>query len=121
MIRKFLVVGKNSVTFSTAKVEDEHSSYTCIEVLMPLTVYWNLQEIFREYGYVLASQENPSDVQEIIRKIFKKMVAYVISERDRVWLIKRILLPTGLASSPEATLAAAPKDSKKEKDEGSRS
>lgn len=71
---------------SSIKLEDEHQTLYNIDLLMPLDVFWEINELLRIANYLLASDEQMADIHEIYKTIFRKAAPYAVFETDRSWL-----------------------------------
>lgn len=85
MIRKFLVCGKQ-IFLSSKKLEDTAAKTPVLELLLPITLFWEVEKVLQRIDYLIAAGEDPVLVNEQVRKIFKKVVKYVVLEKDRVFL-----------------------------------
>jgi hypothetical protein len=88
MIRKFLIVGKQEMLLSSAKLENERQSLYHIDLLLPLDVYWQIAALLQKAQYLLASDEEMADIHEIYKGIFRKAALYAVFETDRLWLLQ---------------------------------
>ena len=88
MIRKFLVVS-NRVSFAATKYDEEQANTVLVDLIMPLDAYWEINRLLHKADYLMASQEQTTDIQEIYRQVFKEAAPYAVSENDRNWLFKR--------------------------------
>lgn len=63
---------------------------TPVELEMPLEVFWKLETLVKEISYTLSSQENPAEISVQAKKIYKFCTPYVISEKNRIWMLEKI-------------------------------
>jgi hypothetical protein len=89
LIKKFLVCGKQ-VTLTGHKAELEREGVYICEVLMPLETYWKAEKFLKEAEYLTSTDEDPSAIQEVILNVYRTVVPFVISEKDRIWLYEKI-------------------------------
>lgn len=60
-----------------------------IELLLPLELFWELKRLVKKADFLLASQEQTTDIQDIYRSLFKKAAPFATKEVSRAWLYKR--------------------------------
>lgn len=85
MIRKYLVCGKQ-VFLSSKKLEDSGQKIPVLELLLPINLFWDVEKLLQRLDYLIASNEDPVLISEQTRRIYTRVVKYVVSEKDRVFL-----------------------------------
>lgn len=90
MIRKFLVCGKQ-LFLASKKVEESGPRTPTVELLMPIKLFWDIQQILKQIDYSVASGEDPVLITELYRKVYTKVAKYAVTEKDRVFLYEKIL------------------------------
>jgi hypothetical protein len=60
-----------------------------VEVQMPIETYWEASRILKEVVYLLASGEPQTEVAGQIRKVYKICSPYVLTEKERIWLVDK--------------------------------
>jgi len=89
MIRKCLVINKQSIYLQTTVPPTKTEGEVYIEVAMPLTQFWKLEEYLKETSYLQASGEPVGDVVASLHKIFNHCRKFAVHEKDRSWLSER--------------------------------
>ncbi len=57
-----------------------------VELLLPIEVYWELQEQFKLLEYYVSANDDPTAISELTGKIIRKVMPYAVHEKDRVLL-----------------------------------
>ncbi len=86
MIRKYLVCGKRQV-FLQSKNSDAYADIgKVIELLMPVTEFWELEKEIGKINYLTASDAPSVDVGGQYKRILGLGAKFAVMEADRVWL-----------------------------------
>lgn len=85
MIRKYLTCGRH-LHLSTKKLEDTGTKAQVVELLLPIKVFWEVEELLKSMDYLIASSEDPILVNECAQKVYKKVAPYAVNEKDRAFL-----------------------------------
>lgn len=59
---------------------------TVHELLMPVTVFWDIDNILKDANYKIATGEPKSEVVSTFKQIFKLSAPYAVQEKSRTWL-----------------------------------
>ncbi len=86
MIKKYLVCGKQVFLTSKKFVDSLTDSNTIIEVIMPITRYWEIKDLISKVEFIMAQSEDQSEITDLYKKIFQKAAPYGVMEKDRQWL-----------------------------------
>ena len=89
MIRKFLICGKQ-VFLSSKRLDDPASKTPVLELLLPITLFWDVEKLLQRIDYLSAAGEDQVLVHEHVRKIYKKVVKYAVLEKDRIFLQDKV-------------------------------
>lgn len=89
MIRKYLVIGRQ-IQMSSKRNERKEENLRELEVLMPIETYWKIEKILKDTDYMIASGEDNVAIQDTYKRIFRLIVAYAVTEKDRAWLNDKI-------------------------------
>lgn len=85
MIRKYLVCGKQ-MFLTSKKLEENEQKIPVCELLLPIQLFWELEDLLKKLDYLLASHEDPVVVNDLSARIFRKIVKYVVHEKDRIFI-----------------------------------
>ena len=85
MIRKFLVIA-NRISLASTRRDSVKSTGPMIELLMPADVYWQIEEELKQYDAKASSGDDGMVLAELNKKIMLKLTAYVVHEKERLWL-----------------------------------
>jgi hypothetical protein len=53
---------------------------------MPLDLYWEIEQLLKRLDYLLASNEDATVIADMQQTIYRKVVKYVVSEKERTML-----------------------------------
>jgi hypothetical protein len=74
-----------------SKAPDTHLDLgTPVELEMPLESYWKLEEILKEFAYLQSSNENPTELAKMSKKIFRHSAPFIVTERSRIWMQEKL-------------------------------
>lgn len=59
------------------------------ELLMPVTIFWEIEKVLKDASYMIASGEPQAEVITSYKKIFKLSAPYAVHEKSRTWLHER--------------------------------
>ncbi len=90
MIRKYLVCGKQ-LFLASKKLEDSNSKSPVVELLIPLTLLWEIERLVQRIDYLVASNEDPVLISDLMKKVYRKVVKYAVFEKDRVFIFDKFL------------------------------
>jgi hypothetical protein len=82
-----LVCGKN-VYLSSQKPEGYGGN--CIDVFMPLEIFWEVRDLLKQADFLVASDGDPAAINQIYLTVFQKVAAYATTDKDRNWLYTKI-------------------------------
>lgn len=85
MIRKYLVCARQ-LHLSTKRLDESGTKVPVVELLLPIKVFWEVEEMMKTMDYQIASNEDPILINETVTKIYKKVAPYAVSEKDRAFL-----------------------------------
>lgn len=85
MIKKFLVVGKH-VYVSSKPMEMREEGTVEMELLLPIKVFWQLEDQMKDADYYLANGDDKVVVNDLYKNVFKLVGPYAVHEKDRFWL-----------------------------------
>lgn len=83
MIRRYLVYGKQLFLTSRRLEEAEGVKAPIVELLLPLKLFWELEETLKRIDYMIVTNEDPVVVNDWQRKVLQKIVSYTTTEKDR--------------------------------------
>ena len=86
MIRKFLICGKQP--FLAAR-QIEATTAPVVEVLVPVQLFWEIQELIKKIEYLVSASEDPVVINELQVRVYGKLARYAVHEKDRMMLIAR--------------------------------
>lgn len=84
-----MVCGKQ-LFLSNKKLEDGAVSGPVLELLLPIKLFWELEELLKQIDYMNSSSEDPVLIADAYRRVYRKVFKYVVSEKDRLLLQERI-------------------------------
>ena len=85
MIRKYLVIGKR-VSLASSRRDSINSVVPPLEILMPVDVFWQIEEHLKRYDLMASSGEESAILSEITKTILKLVTPYAVTEKERLWL-----------------------------------
>lgn len=85
MIRKYLVCSR-PLFISTKRLDEHGNKAPVVELLLPLKIFWEVEELLKTMDYLIASNEDPLLVTDSTKKVFKKVAPYAVHEKDRTFL-----------------------------------
>lgn len=53
---------------------------------MPIEAFWAVRDLIQKADYLIATSHETQSVNDIYKKIFKKVAPHAVSESDRTWL-----------------------------------
>lgn len=89
MIRKYLVCGKRNVFLQSKNSESHNEIGKVVELLLPITEFWALENEIRKMNYLTASDAPSVDVSGQYKRILKASYSFVVIEADRQWIYER--------------------------------
>lgn len=89
MIRKYLVVGKQ-IFMTSKKLEDQSAKIPTVELLLPINLYWELEALMKRIDYLQSAGEDPVLINDHYQQLYRKVVKYVVSEKDRILVQQKI-------------------------------
>ena len=57
-----------------------------IELLMPVDIYWQIEDHLKQYDLKASSGDDSSILDDLNKKIMKLVIPYAVAEKDRLWL-----------------------------------
>lgn len=85
MIRKYLVCTRQ-LHLSTKRLDESGTKAPVVELLLPIKVFWEVEELMKTMDYLIASNEDPIIINDSVLKIYKKVAPYAVNEKDRIFL-----------------------------------
>ncbi|NDE13451.1 hypothetical protein EBZ80_00780 [bacterium] len=89
MIRKYLVIG-NRISLASTRRDSIQATGPLIELLMPIDVYWQLEEEFKKYDMMASEGDDTMVLAELNKKILSRVIPYAVNEKERIWLHKNV-------------------------------
>ena len=86
MIRKFLICGKQPFLASR---QLEATTAPVVEVVLPVQLFWEIQELIKKIEYLVSTGEDPVVVNDFQTRVYGKLARYAVHEKDRMMLIAR--------------------------------
>jgi hypothetical protein len=73
---------------STKKLEDSRSKVplAVVELLLPIDVYWQLDEMLKRVEYLQSAGEDATVVGEAVKQVYLRAARYAVAEKDRLSL-----------------------------------
>lgn len=88
MIRKFLVCGKTLYLQSRP-----HETYRDLgsvhELLLPVRIFWEIEDILSQINYSIASGASALDVEHSYKQVYRMSARFALFEVSRVWLHRK--------------------------------
>jgi hypothetical protein len=53
---------------------------------MPLDLFWEVEQLLKRLDYLVASHEDATVIADMQQAIYRKVVKYVVSEKERTML-----------------------------------
>ena len=75
---------------TSKKLEDVSAKTPTCELLIPVQLFWEVEQLLKRLDYLIASHEDPVIINDLSLRIYRKVVKYVVSEKDRLLLHARI-------------------------------
>ena len=86
MIRKYLICGKKQIYLQSKNSDAYPEIGKVVELLMPVTDFWNLERAIQKINYLTASDAPSVDVGGQYKKILGLSSGFAVVEADRQWL-----------------------------------
>lgn len=83
MIKKYLICSKQLYLANKKPGEFEGEAPPIIEISMPVESYWEVRDLLEQADYLISSNADPITVQEVYKKIYKRVAPWAITEQDR--------------------------------------
>ncbi len=61
---------------------------------MPIDTFWTVRDLMSECDYGFSDGASTGELNDVFKKIFKKLAPFAIYENDRVWLYKKAGITT---------------------------
>ena len=73
---------------SAKKLEDARSKVplVIVELLLPIDIYWQLEEMLKKVEYLQSAAEDASVVGEAVKQVYVQAARYAVQEKDRLML-----------------------------------
>jgi hypothetical protein len=70
---------------SAKKLEDARSKVpiVVVELLLPVDVYWQLDEMLKKVEYLQSAGEDQTVIGEAIKQLYARAARYAVLEKDR--------------------------------------
>ena len=95
MIKKFLVCSKQ--IYMSSKLSTEYDDYMSskrsteyddnlppiIEISMPIDTFWEVRDLIQKADYLISANGDPAMIQELYKKVYKKLAPFAVAEADR--------------------------------------
>lgn len=89
MIRKYLICGKRQVYIQSRNSESHAHIGKVVELVMPITDYWVLEDEVKKINYLTASDAPGVDIANQFKRILKVSHSFAVLEADRHWIYER--------------------------------
>lgn len=89
MIRKYLICGKRQVYIQSKNNEAHAELGKVMELVMPITDYWVLENEVKMINYLTASDAPAVDVATQFKRILRASHNFAVLEADRHWIYER--------------------------------
>jgi hypothetical protein len=60
------------------------------ELLLPINLFWEVEQLLKRLDYMIASHEDPVVLTAMQQTIYRKIVKYVVSEKERAMLYEML-------------------------------
>lgn len=61
-----------------------------VELLLPVTVFWEIETLLKKIDYLMAAGEDAVLVNEQSRRVYRKLLKYAVQEKERQLLQGRL-------------------------------
>lgn len=75
---------------SSKKLEDYGTKAPVLELLLPISLYWEVESLLKRIDYMLSASEDPVLITDLTQRIYRKVQKYVVTEKDRAILHQRL-------------------------------
>ncbi len=86
MIRKYLICGKKQIYVQSKNSDAYNDIGKVVELLMPITDYWTLEQAIHKINYLTASDAPAVDIGGQYKEILSLSSSFAVVEADRMWL-----------------------------------
>lgn len=88
MIRKFLVCGK-ALHLQSKPHEAYREMGSVHELMLPIRVFWEIEDILQQTNYKIASGASVLDVEHSYKQIYRMSARFALYEVSRAWLYRK--------------------------------